>query len=157
MFYKIDVLKNFAQFTGQHLCCSHFLKKGHRQEAYNFILKRLQHRYFPVNVAKFLRTPFFTEHLCVTASVVGTKGMSTPSQEETLELAMFNDVVNAAENKKKGSQDSFWLGVTREKQKKSTQKHSPAAGVLNSFVKFTGKNLCGSLPGVRCQLVNLFY
>ena len=25
--------------------------------------KRLQHRCFPVNIAKFLRTPFFTEHL----------------------------------------------------------------------------------------------
>ena len=25
--------------------------------------KRLWHRYFPVNFAKFLRTPFFTEHL----------------------------------------------------------------------------------------------
>ena len=27
----------------------------------NFIKKRLQHRYFPVNIAKFLRTAFFTE------------------------------------------------------------------------------------------------
>ena len=25
--------------------------------------KRLWHRYFPVNFEKFLRTPFFTEHL----------------------------------------------------------------------------------------------
>ena len=31
--------------------------------ACNFIKKRLQHRYFPVKFAKFLRTPFFTEHL----------------------------------------------------------------------------------------------
>ena len=28
-----------------------------------FIIKRLQHRYLPVKFAKFLRTPFFTEHL----------------------------------------------------------------------------------------------
>ena len=27
-------------------------------EAWNFIKKRLQHRYFPVNIAKFLRTAF---------------------------------------------------------------------------------------------------
>ena len=28
-----------------------------------YFKKRLQHRYFPVNFVKFLRTPFFTEHL----------------------------------------------------------------------------------------------
>ena len=28
-------------------------------KARNFIKKRLQHRCFPVNIAKFLRTPFF--------------------------------------------------------------------------------------------------
>ena len=26
--------------------------------------KRLWHRWFPANFVKFLRTPFFTEHLC---------------------------------------------------------------------------------------------
>ena len=30
---------------------------------YNFIKKRLQHRCFPVNIAKFLKTPYFEEHL----------------------------------------------------------------------------------------------
>ena len=29
MFYKIGVLKNFAKFTGKHLCWSHFLIKLH--------------------------------------------------------------------------------------------------------------------------------
>ena len=29
----------------------------------NFIKKRLWHRLFPVNFAKFIRTPFLTEHL----------------------------------------------------------------------------------------------
>ena len=42
---KIAVLKNFATFTGKHL------------QACNFIKKRLQHRCFPVNIAKFLRRP----------------------------------------------------------------------------------------------------
>ena len=32
-------------------------------ETCNFIKKTLQHRCFPVYIAKFLRTPFFTEHL----------------------------------------------------------------------------------------------
>ena len=32
-------------------------------KAGNFIQKRPQHRYFPVNIAKFFRTAFFIEHL----------------------------------------------------------------------------------------------
>ena len=32
-------------------------------KACNFIKKRLQHSCFPVNIAKFLRTAFFIEHL----------------------------------------------------------------------------------------------
>ena len=32
-------------------------------KACKFIKKRLQHRFFPVKFAKFLRTPFFTEHV----------------------------------------------------------------------------------------------
>ena len=56
---KIGVLKNFAYITGQHRCCSLFLIKLIKF----FIKKRLQHKSFPVTFAKFLRTPFFTEHL----------------------------------------------------------------------------------------------
>ena len=52
MFFKIGVLKNFAKFHGKTpLFESHFNKK------------RLQHRWFPVKFAKFVRTPSFTEHL----------------------------------------------------------------------------------------------
>ena len=49
VFCKKVVLKNFAEFTGKHLCQSLFfnnvagLSKGERR--------------FPVNFAKFLRTP----------------------------------------------------------------------------------------------------
>ena len=43
------ILKNFVKFTGKHLCQSLFLNK----------VAGLRHRYFPVNFAKFLRTPFF--------------------------------------------------------------------------------------------------
>ena len=49
VFRKKDVLKNFAIFTRKHLCWSLF--------GVNFIKKRLQHRYFLVNITKFLRTP----------------------------------------------------------------------------------------------------
>ena len=46
IFFKIGVLKNFAILTEKHLCWRLFLKKG------------LQHRCFPVNIAKFLRIAF---------------------------------------------------------------------------------------------------
>ena len=48
MFFKIGVLKNCAIFTGKHLYCS----------LCNFIMKKLQRRYFPVNIAKFFTTAF---------------------------------------------------------------------------------------------------
>ena len=32
-------------------------------KTWNFNKNRLRHRYFPVELAKFLRTPFFTEHI----------------------------------------------------------------------------------------------
>ena len=41
-----DVLRNFAVITGKHLRWNSFIKKS------------LQHRCFPVNIAKFLRTDF---------------------------------------------------------------------------------------------------
>ena len=55
MFFKIGVLKKLAIFTGKSLYWSLFL--------INFVIKRLQHRCFSVNIAKFLRTAFFIEHL----------------------------------------------------------------------------------------------
>ena len=43
MFCKKGVLRNFAKFTGKHLCQR---------------LRFLWHRYFPMNFVKFLRIPF---------------------------------------------------------------------------------------------------
>ena len=50
-----DVLRNFAKFTGKHLCQALFVSGP---KACNFIKKRLCHRYVRVNFAKFLRTSF---------------------------------------------------------------------------------------------------
>ena len=59
MFFKNRVLKNFAKFTEKHLRWSLFLIK----------LQTLgQHRCFPVNFGKFLRTLILIEHLQTTAS-----------------------------------------------------------------------------------------
>ena len=49
-----DVLRNFAKFTGKHLCQGLFMSGP---KDCNFIKKRLWHWCFPLNFAKFLRTP----------------------------------------------------------------------------------------------------
>ena len=46
-------LRNFTKFTGKRLC--------HRPAS--LLKKRLWHKCFPVNFAKFLNTPFLTKHL----------------------------------------------------------------------------------------------
>ena len=55
VFYKKTVLKNFAIFTEENLCWSHFLNKNTGVKSWNFIKKRLHHRCFLVNIATFLR------------------------------------------------------------------------------------------------------
>ena len=55
MFFKTGDLKKSAIFTRKHLCWSLFLKKVALKF---FTKKRLQHRYFPVNIVKILRTAF---------------------------------------------------------------------------------------------------
>ena len=50
MFFKIGILKNFATLTGKHLC-------------WGFLINLQACRCFFVNIAKFLRTASFTEHL----------------------------------------------------------------------------------------------
>ena len=52
---KKSALKYLPKSTGKPLCQSLFLMKLRHT-------KRLWHRCFPVNIAKFLRTPFFIEH-----------------------------------------------------------------------------------------------
>ena len=63
MFFKIGVLKNLAYLTTKHLCWSLFFNKVAGLQEINFIKKRYQHKCFPVEIGKFLRTPFFTKHL----------------------------------------------------------------------------------------------
>ena len=46
-FYKTGVLKNFAKITGKHLCW----------RPVTLLKKRLQHKFFPMNFPKILKTP----------------------------------------------------------------------------------------------------
>ena len=64
MFFKIVILKKFAELPRKHLCWSVFLiKKQAWRPAYLSKKKRPQYRCFPVNTANFLS--FFTEHLII--------------------------------------------------------------------------------------------
>ena len=69
MFYKKSVLRNFTKFAGKQPCQSFFFNKVADLRYATLVKKRLWYRGFPVNFVKFLRTPFFTEHLWTTASV----------------------------------------------------------------------------------------
>ena len=62
VFCKKGVLRNFAKFTGKHLFQSLFFNKVAGRPV-TLLKKRLWHRCFPVNFTKFLRTPFFIDHL----------------------------------------------------------------------------------------------
>ena len=57
VFCKKGVLRNFAKFTGKHLCHSLFFNKN------TLLKKRLWHGCFPVNLCEIIRTRFFTEHM----------------------------------------------------------------------------------------------
>ena len=52
------VLRNFAKFTGKHLCQSLFFNKVAGLRSAALLKKRLWRLCFPVNFVKFLRTPF---------------------------------------------------------------------------------------------------
>ena len=55
---KTDVLRNFTKFTATHLCQSLFFNKVAGLSSATLLKKRLWHRCFPVNFAKFLRICF---------------------------------------------------------------------------------------------------
>ena len=63
MFCKKVVLRNFANFIGKQLCQNLFFNKVAGLRLATLLKKRLWHRCFTVNFAKFLRTFFLTEHL----------------------------------------------------------------------------------------------
>ena len=67
MFFKKGVFKNFAKFTGKHLCQSLFVNKISGLWPATLLKKKLWHKGFPVSFMKFLRTSFFIEHLLVGA------------------------------------------------------------------------------------------
>ena len=63
VFYKKRVLRNSAKFTRKRMCQSLFFNKVAGLRCASLLKKKLWHRCFLVNFAKFLRTPFFIERL----------------------------------------------------------------------------------------------
>ena len=63
MLCEKGVLRNFAKFIGKHPCQSFFFNKLAGLRPATLIKRRIWHKCFPMNFAKFLRTPFLTEHL----------------------------------------------------------------------------------------------
>ena len=58
MVFTLGTLKNFANFAGKIHVLESLFKKALGPQACKFIKKRLQHRYFPVKLAKLSRTLF---------------------------------------------------------------------------------------------------
>ena len=52
------VLRNFTKFAGKHLCQVLFYNKVAGPDPATLSKKRLWHKCFPTNFAKFLRAPF---------------------------------------------------------------------------------------------------
>ena len=63
LFCKKGVLRNFAKFTGKHVCKSLFFSKVAGLRPATLSKKRLWYRCFPMNFENFLRTPFIIEKL----------------------------------------------------------------------------------------------
>ena len=72
-FIKKSVLQNFSKFTEKHLCQSLFFNKVAGLRPVTLLKNGPWHRCFPVNFAKFLRTPFFIKQLRTTASKAQTR------------------------------------------------------------------------------------
>ena len=69
VFNKIGVLKNFAKFTGKHLCQGLFLIKL-QAEAYNFIKKETLAQVFSCEFCEISKNTFFYRTPLVATSVL---------------------------------------------------------------------------------------
>ena len=69
MFFKICLLKNFANFAEKYLCRSLFLTKLQVFRPAILSKRDFQQGRFPLIIAKFLRTPFLLKNPPVAACV----------------------------------------------------------------------------------------
>ena len=74
------IFRNFAKFTENHHCQESFFIKVAGLRSTTLLKKRLWHRCFPVNCAKFLKTLFLAEHLRLLLLCVQSIYYTLPSQ-----------------------------------------------------------------------------
>ena len=84
MFCKEGVLGKFANLTGKHLWQGLFFNKVAGLRPVTSFKKRLWRKCFPVNIAKYLKTLFLTEHLW--RSLLNIKSLTATSKSQTLSL-----------------------------------------------------------------------
>ena len=82
MFFKMGVLKNFAIFTGEHLCWKERPKKS------------LQQRCFLVKYCKIFKNTLFTEHLWTTASVLYCTIVPLYLSTDNMMIKLYSTVIN---------------------------------------------------------------
>ena len=69
-------------------------------KACNFIKKRFQHKYFPVDIAKCFRTPCFTEHLRL---LLLASDKEESSNKLFITLALLTEKWHTVKNSRMGS------------------------------------------------------
>ena len=69
LFYKKKMFFGISQYSQKDKCVGVSFNKIAVLKACNFIKKKLQHRCFPVNIAKFLRTAFYRTPLLAPAKL----------------------------------------------------------------------------------------
>ena len=84
-------------FTEKHLCWSLFLNKNTGLQSWNF-KKRFQHRCFPVNIVKFLRT-FVLKNICERL----LKRFPTSANNITSNIGSEEDIFSKTKQNKKHS------------------------------------------------------
>ena len=76
VFCKKGALNHLVKFTEQSLLRGYFSIKVVSLQSATLLKRRLQHKCFPVNVVKYLRTPILIkktpEDCCVTCPLVGS-------------------------------------------------------------------------------------
>ena len=128
VFCKKGVLRNFAKFTGKHLCQSFFFNKVAGLRPATLLKKRLWHRCFPVNLVEFLRTLFLRWLLlCI--------------------YIFFFKQGNVISSMTKFGLIKCWtiFGVLLFLPEAVVRRCSIEISILKNFTKFTGKHLCQSL------------
>ena len=134
---KKGVLRNFAKFAGKHLCQSLFFNK--------VAGLRLWHRCFPVNFAKFLRTPFLQNTLWRLLFRFEQALMIVKS------LSRKNTHTHTHESHK------IVASLERSFYRSSHSKMLLKIGVFKNFTNFKRKHLWWSLFLIRLRPFNIFF